>query len=65
MQRRQSLLGYFSYKDIYIWEVQSYLFNTTFDNTKTSILWHKFRKPNFLVQIYLYTTIMTMAIRHS
>jgi hypothetical protein len=45
--------------------LQSYLFNTTLDNTTTSILWHKFRKPNFLVQIYLYTRTMTMLIRHS
>ena len=45
--------------------LQSYLFNTTLDNTTTSILWHKCRKPNFLVQIYLYTTTMTMLIQHS
>ena len=48
-----------------LYGVQSYLFNTTLDNTTTSILRHKSRKPNFLVQIYLYTTTMTKLIRHS
>jgi hypothetical protein len=56
---------FFAIKGLEAYHVQSYLFNTTLDNTTTSILWHKFRKPNFLVQIYLYTTTMTMLIRHS
>ena len=59
-------LGIVNHKDTsFQYSVQSYLFNTTLDNTTTSILWHKFRKLNFLVQIYLYTTTMTMLIPHS
>ena len=45
--------------------VHSYIFNTTLDNTTTSIEWHKFGKPDLLVRIYLYNATMTLLIRHS